>query len=69
MFFSEWPCNRITSVLGEPASLDQGCLPTKKSIYNLYKKVWNDGVESGKWINGSVRVCEVMKVVGDEVAS
>ena len=69
MFFSEWPCNRMTSVLGEPASLDQGCLPTKKSIYNLYKKVWNDGVESGKWINGSVRVCEVMKVVGDEVAS
>ena len=59
----------MTSVLGERASLDQGCLPTKKSIHNLYKKVWNDGVESGKWINGSVRVCEVMKVVGDEVAS
>ena len=59
----------MASFLGEPASLDQGCLPTKKSIYNLYKKVWNDGVESGKWINGSVRVCEVMKVVGDEVAS
>ena len=26
-------------------------------------------MESGKWINGRVRLCEVMKVVGDEVAS
>ena len=59
----------MAGVLGEPAALDPGCLPTKKSIYNLYKKVQNDGVESGKWKNSTMTVADVVEVVSEEVAA
>ena len=59
----------MAGVLGEPAALDPGCLPTKKSIYNLYKQVQNDGVKSGKWKNGTMTVADVVEVVSEEVAA
>ena len=53
--------------LGVPADLDSGCLPTKVDIYNLYKKLRDEGIKSGQWKNGTVSLREVAKVTCQEV--
>ena len=53
--------------LGVPADLDSGCLPTKADIYNLYKKLRDEGIKSGQWKNGTVSLREVAKVTFQEV--
>ena len=53
--------------LGVPADLDTGCLPTEANIYNLHKKLRDEGIKSGQWKNGTVSVREVAKVTCQEV--
>ena len=58
----------MTGVLGEPGDLQTGCLPTKKSVYNLYKKILDDMIKSGQWKQGNVKTAEIAKLVSKEVS-
>ena len=50
-------------MLGEPAPLFPGCLPTGADIFNFYKKVRSDGIREGRWKEGVVTVPDVVAVV------
>ena len=52
----------MAGLLGVPAPLDQGSLPTKVSIYNHYLKVRSDGINSGRWKLNAL-LTELSKVV------
>ena len=57
----------MAAVLGVPAALDPGCLPTEAAVYNLHVKLLEDGITSGKWKNGSVSLPEVARETYEEV--
>ena len=54
------------TVLGVPAFLDSGCLPTKASIYNCYLKIREEGVKDGRFKVNSP-ISEICKTVGHDV--
>ena len=59
----------MAGVLGEPKTLDTGCLPKKNDVFNFYKKVRSDGILQGKWKEGAVTIGEVARKVLVEICA